>query len=129
MKRISYALVLAALTVITLYYVPSFSMEKQSADNTKVNTRDQNSGELSAQDQGRNQTDTELTRKIRQDIVKSSDLSTYAHNIKIITVNGIVTLKGPVKTSAEKEIVLEKAKAIAGASHVVDKMEANSSSN
>ena len=45
------------------------------------------------------------TQKVRKAIVADKDLSTYAHNVKIITSNGAVTLKGPVKTAEEKEKV------------------------
>ena len=64
-------------------------------------------------------TDRELTRKIRRSIVADKSLSTYAHNIKIISQNGAVTLKGPVKSDDEKKTVMAKAVAVAGSADKV----------
>ena len=83
-------------------------------DNTKVNKRDRNAGEVTADQQKMNATDRELTRKIRRSIVADKSLSTYAHNIKIISQNGAVTLKGPVKSDDEKKTVVAKAVEVAG---------------
>src|SRR5687767_11406684 len=71
------------------------------ADNTKVNKRDQHPSALTADQQKINADDQELTRSIRRSIMADKTLSTYAHNIKIIGRNGVVTLKGPVKSEAE----------------------------
>ena len=49
-------------------------------------------------------------------------LSTYAHNVKTITQNGAVTLKGPVKSDGEKKSVVAKATAVAGADNVTDQL-------
>ena len=59
--------------------------------------------------QKENQSDRELTAKVRQALVKDKSLSTYAHNVKIIAQDGIVTLKGPVRSEEEKKAVEEKA--------------------
>jgi hyperosmotically inducible protein len=84
-------------------------------DNTKVNKRDRNAGEVTADQQKMNATDRELTKKIRRSIVADKSLSTYAHNIKIISQDGAVTLKGPVKSDDEKKNIIAKAIAVAGA--------------
>jgi osmotically-inducible protein OsmY len=83
-------------------------------DNTKVNERDRNAGEATADQQKTNATDQELTQKIRQSVMADKSLSTYAHNIKIISQNGTVTLKGPVKSDDEKKSLVAKAVAVAG---------------
>ena len=83
-------------------------------DNTKVNRRDRNAGEVTADQQKVNATDQDLTKRIRQSIMSDKSLSTYAHNIKIISQNGTVTLKGPVKSDDEKKIVMAKAVAVTG---------------
>ena len=88
-------------------------------DNTKVNQRDRNASEVTADQQKTNQTDQELTRKIRQSIMADKSLSTYAHNIKIISQNGTVTLKGPVKSDDEKKAVMAKAVSVAGSADKV----------
>src|ERR1035437_6295976 len=88
-------------------------------DNTKVNKRDRNPGEVTADQQKANATDQELTRKIRQSVMADKSLSTYAHNIKIISQNGVVTLKGPVKSDDEKKSVVAKAVAVVGSADKV----------
>lgn len=88
-------------------------------DNTKVNKRDRNADAVTADQQKMNATDRELTRQIRRSIMADKSLSTYAHNIKIISQNGAVTLKGPVKSDDEKKTVLAKAVAAAGSADKV----------
>jgi hyperosmotically inducible protein len=83
-------------------------------DNTKVNKRDRNAGEATADQQKANAADRELTRKIRRSIMADKSLSTYAHNVKVISQDGTVTLKGPVKSEDEKKAVVAKAVAVAG---------------
>jgi hyperosmotically inducible periplasmic protein len=87
-------------------------------DNTEMNKRDRNSSEATADKQKMNAADQDLTQKIRQSIMSDKSLSSYAHNIKIISQNGTVTLKGPVKSDDEKKIVMAKAIAVAG--HAVE---------
>src|SRR5665213_2059175 len=91
-------------------------------DNTKVNRRDRNAGEATADQQKVNATDQDLTKRIRQSIMSDKSLSTYAHNIKIISQNGTVTLKGPVKSDDEKKAVMAKAVAVAGTEKVTDQI-------
>jgi osmotically-inducible protein OsmY len=79
------------------------------ADNTKTNKRDQQSGAKTADQQKMNTSDQEVTRNIRRAIIADKSLSTYAHNIKIITQDGMVTLKGPVKSDSERKTVMAKA--------------------
>lgn len=86
----------------------------QPADNTKINQRDRSQKELTADQQGETKQDREITQKIRRALVNDKSLSTYAHNVKIITVGGMVTLKGPVKSEEEKRAIEEKAAQIAG---------------
>jgi len=83
-------------------------------DNTKVNQRDRNRNELTADQQKENTSDRQLTAQIRREIVKDKSLSTSAHNVKIIAQNGTVTLKGAVKSDAEKQAIESKAAQIAG---------------
>ena len=89
------------------------------ADNTKLNERDRNAGEVTADQQKANATDRDLTRKIRQSVMADKSLSTYAHNIKIISQNGAVTLKGPVKSDDEKKALVAKAVAVTGSADKV----------
>jgi hyperosmotically inducible periplasmic protein len=88
------------------------------ADNTKVNQRDRNQNEPTAEQQKENSSDRQLTAQIRRAIVKDKSLSTTAHNVKIIAQNGAVTLKGPVKSEEEKQAIESKATEIAGSGKV-----------
>lgn len=110
-------LVVALFTAVILS-----STSFAETDNTKINKRDASASELTADQQKTNGTDMEITRLIRQDLMSKSDLSTYAHNIKIITVNGKVTVKGPVRSKNEVNSILNSAGSIAGASNVINQM-------
>lgn len=92
-------------------------------DNSGVNRRDRAPGAMTADQQSNAKSDVELTREIRRAVVKDSSLSTLAHNVKIVSVNGSVTLRGPVKTVEEKTVIASKAQAIAGADKVVNQLE------
>jgi hyperosmotically inducible periplasmic protein len=94
-----------------------------AADNTKVNQRDKNKAEPTADQQKENQPDRELARQIRKSIIQDKSLSTYAHNVKIIAQNGMVTLKGPVRSDEEKTTVEAKAAEVAGADKVTSQLE------
>ena len=69
-----------------------------------------------------NSSDREITQKIRKSIVADKSLSTYAHNVKIITQGGQVTLKGPVQNEDEKQAVASKAADVAGAEKVTNQL-------
>ena len=92
-------------------------------DNSAVNVRDRAPGAMTADQQSNAKSDVELTRRIRRAVVKDHSLSMLAHNVKIVSANGSVTLRGPVKTEEEKTAVASKAQAIAGAGNVNNQLE------
>jgi hyperosmotically inducible periplasmic protein len=92
-------------------------------DNTKVNQRDRNQNEPTADQQKENTSDRQLAAQIRRAVVKDKSLSSTAHNIKIIAQNGKVTLKGPVKSEQEKEAIEAKATEIVGPSQVTSELQ------
>jgi hyperosmotically inducible protein len=92
-------------------------------DNTKINQRDKNASEPTADQQKDASADRVTTQKIRQSLIQDKSLSTYAHNVKIITRNGMVTLKGPVRSEDEKKAVEAKATEIAGDSNVTSNLD------
>jgi len=92
-------------------------------DNTGRNVRDRSGATLTPGDQSSSEADLALTQKIRQAVVADDSLSTNAHNVKIITNNGIVTLRGPVNSAQEKANIDAKAKQIAGATKVKNELE------
>ncbi|HEY4085340.1 MAG TPA: BON domain-containing protein [Bryobacteraceae bacterium] len=91
-------------------------------DNTKVNQRDRSSAEPTADQQKMNSSDQKLTASIRKSILDDKSLSTYAHNIKIISQDGTVTLKGPVRSEDERKSIVSKATAAAGNAKINDEL-------
>jgi hyperosmotically inducible protein len=59
-----------------------------------------------------------MTRKIRRALTQDKSLSTYGHNVKIVTQNGVVMLKGSVRSEVEKKAIEAKATEIAGDNNV-----------
>jgi len=94
-------------------------------DNTKVNQRDTSGAAMTPIDQGENATDLKLTQQIRQAVMGDSSLSFTAKNVKIITLNRKVTLRGPVKTAAERSSIEAAARKVAGAGMVDSQLEVN----
>lgn len=89
-----------------------------AADNTAVNQRDNSGVTTTPIDQAENASDLAISAKIRQAIVDDKAFSVNAHNVKIITSTGVVTLRGPVKSMEEKNGVEAKAKQVAGVTRV-----------
>jgi hyperosmotically inducible protein len=96
--------------------------QQPAADNTKNNKGDQSTGAMTADKQKMNPADRDLTKKIRASLHGDSSLSTYAHNIKIISQDGKVTLKGPVRSDDEKSAIEAKATEVAGAGNVTNQL-------
>jgi hyperosmotically inducible protein len=95
----------------------------QAPDNTKVSERDKAKSQATA-DQAKNAaTDRDIMQKIRKAVVADKSLSTYGHNVKIISQQGKVTLKGPVHTDEEKKNIEAKAVEVAGAGNVTNMLE------
>lgn len=93
------------------------------ADNTGRNVRDRESRLPTPTDQGGSEADRDITAHIRKQIVANDALSTNAHNVKIITTDGIVTLRGPVKTVQEKAAVAAAAQRAPGVKRVDNQLE------
>jgi hyperosmotically inducible periplasmic protein len=93
------------------------------ADNSATNERLLKNNKVTADQQGMGKSDTELTRLIRKKIVSHKDLSTNAHNVKIISIDGVVTLEGPVKNSEEMATINAIADEVAGSTNVNNELE------
>jgi hyperosmotically inducible protein len=104
----------------------SASPNQASPDNTKVNQRDRDKSQPTADQQKENKSDRELASKVRRALVQDKSLSTYAHNVKVVAQDGMVTLKGPVHSDQEKQAVEAKAAEIAGADKVTNQIEVKS---
>ena len=88
-----------------------------------INVRDRDAGAMTAGQQSNHKSDIQLTRQIRRAVAKDGALSTVAHNVKIVSVNGMVTLRGPVKTEQEKTAIGSKAQMFAGRDKVKNQLE------
>ena len=111
----------ASLPATPASHVQDQNPPKTAPDNSKMN-RDHQSNPTADQ-QKMNASDREITRKIRKAIHEDKSLSMYAHNIKIITQDGKVTLRGPVKSDEEKSSVEAKAVAVVGQDNVINHIE------
>lgn len=102
--------------------------ERTLPDNTEVNKRDRNENAKTPMDQSLTKSDQAITQHIRKSIMKEEDLSTNAKNVKVITQNGEVTLRGPVNSAAEVEMIVKRAKAVPGVKTLHNQMEVKSES-
>jgi hyperosmotically inducible periplasmic protein len=121
-------------TLLALACLNAFSLaalaaddEKAKPDNTATNERDRSGGTKTSGDQSDSSTDLKITQNIRRALMKDSGLSTTAKNIKIITANGQVTLRGPVKTAQEKAKIDQIAKSAAGGAQIDDQLDVKES--
>src|SRR5665213_1405964 len=112
----AFAFLLGASWVVPIH---AQSDSPTKPDNTKVNKRDRSPGEATADQQKMNPADRALTAKIRSADMDDKSLSTYAHNVKIISQDGTVTLKGPVRSDAEMASIVSKATDSAGSPNKV----------
>jgi len=113
MKKIKQRVVIGLLVAGSQCAGIAIAEEKSvKADNTKRNSDAYATGTVNAEKQGNSSEDVTTTAKIRSAIVDNAKLSTYAHNVKIITNNGHVTLMGPVRSEAERTAVENAAQSV-----------------
>lgn len=119
-SRTPVLLALGFAAILTL--VPA-SGHAVDPENTGINERDRNGGTVTVFDQGTSEADRQITASIRKSVVDDDSLSMNAHNVKIITNGGVVVLRGPVDSAAEKTAVETKAKSIPGVARVTSQLE------
>jgi hyperosmotically inducible periplasmic protein len=102
------------------------SPDQYDANNTGRNARDRSDNTLTPEDQGGSDADREISRQIRRAIVANDQLSADAKNIKVITQNGKVTLRGPVDSAQEQQTVAGLAKGVSGVASVDNQLELKS---
>jgi hyperosmotically inducible periplasmic protein len=118
--------IVSALTIASVISVsPAVAQEGDmqqapATDNTRLNKRDRDKAQPTADQQKENRSDRDLTKQVRRALVKDKSLSTYAHNVKIISRDGKVTLKGPVRSEDEKQAIEAKAIEVAGQGNVTN---------
>lgn len=91
-----------------------------STDNTSSNKLDPT--HANADTQKNDKEDLRLTQTIRKHVMADKSLSVYAHNVKIVAVNGTVTLNGVVRTDEERTAIETQAVSVAGKDHVVNEL-------
>jgi len=123
MKRI--LLSIACFSAVGLVAVAAD--DQTQPDNTATNQRDRSGETQTSGDQSNSSADLKVTQNIRRALMKDSDLSTTAKNIKVITANGQTTLRGVVKTAEEKTKINQIARAAAGGGQIVDQLDVKGS--
>jgi hyperosmotically inducible periplasmic protein len=123
MKHMASVLVLSVAVAGLASVTMAQDSKPVAPDNSAVNVRDRNPAAITAGQQSNNKADVELTRPIRRAVMKDDSLSMMAHNVKIMSANGDVTLRGPVQTERERTVVASKAQAIAGVDKVDNQLE------
>ena len=103
------------------------SDDKTKSDNTAINQRDRSGETETSGDHSNGSSDLKITQAIRQALMKDSELSMTAKNVKIITNNGQVTLRGPVKNAQEKAKIDQLAKSAAGGAKIDDQLDVKGS--
>jgi len=102
--------------------IASIARAQTAPDNSKQNSTDPMNKSVTADTQKNDAADLQLTKQIRASVIADKSLSTYAHNIKIVAVNGNVTLNGVVRTEREKEAIEAKAQALVNNGSLVDNL-------
>lgn len=122
MKRIT-----ISLFCLPLFALSAIAQDTPAADNTRKNERDRSGETQTSGDQSNSRDDIKITASIRRAVVKDASLSSTAKNVKIITANGTVTLRGPVKTDEEKAKIAELAQSAAGNAKIDNQLEVKAS--
>ena len=121
-------------TLLAVTFLSAFSLaalaadnEKTKPDNTATNERDRSGETKTSGDQSNSSADLKITQAVRRALMKDRELSTTAKNIKVITANDHVTLRGPLKTAQEKAKIDQLAKSAAGGSQIDNQLDVKGS--
>jgi hyperosmotically inducible protein len=119
--------IIVTLLCVSVFTLSAIAQDTAAADNTRKNERDRSGETTTSGDQSNSQEDVKITAAIRRAVVRDNSLSTTAKNVKIITANGTVTLRGPVKNDAEKTKIAELAQSAAGNAKIDNQLEVKTS--
>jgi osmotically-inducible protein OsmY len=117
---------IALLAVLAAGFVaaPSIALSGEThPDNSGVNERDRGAEAVTPGDQSNSEEDLRITQQIRKAVVANDDLSMNAKNVKIVTVAGVVTLRGPVASAEERTVIATLARGVAGVVNVNNQLE------
>ncbi len=118
MKNISRTLIASSAAIVLTFSLACVPAKSQEPDNSRQNQAQTQT----ADDQSNAKADRLTTANVRKAIIADKNLSTYAHNVKIITHGGHVTLKGPVKSEDEKQQVFTDATSVVTAENVSNEL-------
>lgn len=116
-----------SICCLSLFTLSALAQDTPAADNTSKNQRDRSGETRTSGDQSNSREDLQITATIRRAVVKDHSLSATAKNVKIITVDGVVTLRGPVQNEAEKTKIAELAQSAAGNAKIDNQLEVKAS--
>jgi hyperosmotically inducible periplasmic protein len=116
-----------SLFCLSLFALSAVAQDTPDADNTRNNERDRSGETQTSGDQSNSKDDVNTTAAIRRAVVKDPSLSAVAKNVKIVTANGTVTLRGPVETDAERTKIAELAQSAAGNAKIDNQLEVKAS--
>jgi hyperosmotically inducible periplasmic protein len=119
--------IILSLLCVSVFTLSAIAQETPAADNTEKNQRDRSGETRTSGDQSNSSEDVKITAAIRRAVVKDDSLSTTAKNVKIITADGTVTLRGPVQNEAEKAKIAELAQSAAGNAKIDNQLEVKAS--
>jgi hyperosmotically inducible protein len=122
MKKITLSLLFASAFALS-----AIAQDKPAADNSVKNERDRSGDTKTSGDQSNSPEDIKITAAIRRAVVAENSLSMTAKNVKIITANGMVTLRGPVNTAEEKAMIAKLAQSAAGEAKIDNQLEVKAS--
>ena len=116
---------LAALALVLPLSAPCWVRAEMGhdAENTGKNVRDREDRTLTPMDQSNTKEDIDVTATIRKALMDDGSLSTNARNVKIITRDGVVTLRGPVENAQEKVAIARTAQSVAGVRRIDNQLE------
>ena len=112
---------------LSLFTLSALAQDTPAADNTSKNQRDRSGETRTSGDQSNSPEDIQITATIRRAVVGDHSLSATAKNVKIITADGVVTLRGPVQNEAEKTKIAELAQSAAGNAKIDNQLEVKAS--
>ena len=116
-----------SLLCVSVFSLAAIAQDTPAADNTKKNQRDRSGETKTSSDQSNSSADVKITAAIRRAVVRDHSLSMTAKNIKIIAANGMVTLRGPVRSDTEKAKIVELAHSAAGNAKIDNQLEVKAS--
>jgi hyperosmotically inducible protein len=116
-----------SLLCLSVFTLSAVAQDTPEADNTGKNERDRSGETQTSGDQSNKSEDVKLSAAVRRAVVKDHSLSSMAKNVKIVTANGVVTLRGPVKSEAEKTKIGELAQSAASNAKIDNQLEVKAS--